>query len=224
MRTSHILEELRIHAPFTIFGALTGIVLMLLFQAIPADDACSVFYVLHPIHVLLSAMATASMYRLHTCDRIGSKCVKGHCNLWLLLVIGYLGSIGISTLSDSIIPYIGEKMLDLPNRGMHVGFIEKWWLVNPLAVAGVLFACYWPSTKFPHVGHVLLSTWASLFHIMMALGEQLTWLSYVVVFVFLFLAVWLPCCLSDIALPVLVAGRARDVHAATLSHGDPSAS
>ncbi len=212
MPTAYILKELRIHTPFTIFGALTGIVLILLLHALPAGDAHTVFYVLHPLHVLLSALATASMYRLHTCDRIGSRCLKGKCNLWLLLVIGYLGSVGIATLSDSIIPYLGEWMLNLPHRGMHLGFIEKWWLVNPLAVAGVLIACYWPSTKFPHVGHVLLSTWASLFHIMMAVGEQLSWISYGVVFVFLFLAVWLPCCLSDIAFPLLVANKTRQVH------------
>lgn len=219
MPVFHIVKELRIHAPFTVFGALTGILLIIFFQAMPAQSASTVFYVLHPIHVVLSALATASMYRLHTCERIGSKCLKGHCNLWVLLGIGYLGSIGIATLSDSIIPYFGEWMLNLPNRGMHLGFIEKWWLVNPLAVAGVLIACYRPSTKFPHVGHVLLSTWASLFHIIMAVGEQLTWISYGIVLIFLFLAVWAPCCLSDVVFPLLVAGRqARTYRAAQKSH------
>jgi hypothetical protein len=202
-----VLKELRVHAPFTIFGALTGVVLIAFFQAMPAQSAYTVFYVLHPMHVVLSALATASMYRLHTCERIGGVCVKGRCNLWLLLVIGYLGSVGIATLSDSIIPYLGELLLNLPNRGLHLGFIEKWWLVNPLAVVGVLIACYRPSTKFPHAGHVLLSTWASLFHIIMAVGGRLTWVSVIVVFVFLFLAVWLPCCVSDIVFPLIVARR-----------------
>jgi hypothetical protein len=210
---SYIANELRRHAPFTIFGALTGIVAIAFFQAMPERNAYTVFYVLHPIHVLLSALATASMYRLHTCERISGACVKGHCNLWLLLVIGYLGSVGIATLSDSIIPYLGETMLNLPNRGMHLGFIEKWWVVNPLAALGVLIACYRPSTRFPHAGHVLLSTWASLFHIIMAVGEQLAWITYVVVFVFLALAVWLPCCLSDIVFPLLVARQERKTRA-----------
>lgn len=204
-----VLKELRVHAPFTIVGALTGIVLMTFCQAMPTNSAYNVFYVLHPIHVVLSALVTASMYRLHTCKTISGVCVKGHCNLWLLLVIGYLGSVGIATLSDSIIPYLGEMLLNLPNRGIHVGFIEKWWLVNPLAIAGVLIACYWPSTKFPHAGHVLLSTWASLFHMIMAVGEKLTWVSFSVIFVFLFLAVWLPCCVSDIVFPLIVAGRTK---------------
>jgi hypothetical protein len=57
-------------------------------------------------------------------------------------------------------------------------------------------------TKFPHAGHVLLSTWASLFHIIMAKGQVVSLLSYAVIFLFLFLAVWLPCCLSDIVFPL----------------------
>jgi len=214
-----ILRELRTHAPFTIFGALTGVLLITFFQALPAQSAHNVFYVLHPIHVVLSALATASMYRLHTCERISGICLKGNCNLWVLLVIGYLGSVGIATLSDSIIPYVGELMLNLPNRGMHLGFIEKWWLVNPLAVVGVLIACYRPSTKFPHAGHVLLSTWASLFHMIMALGEKLTWISFSVIFVFLFLAVWLPCCVSDIVFPLIVANK-ENAHAHDTTRGE----
>ncbi len=91
----------------------------------------------------------------------------------------------------------------MPNREIHIGFIEKWWLVNPLAIAGVLFAYLKPTTKFPHAGHVLFSTWASLFHILMAMSTGLSWISYLLVFLFLFLAVWLPCCVSDIVFPLL---------------------
>jgi hypothetical protein len=114
-----------------------------------------------------------------------------------------LGSIGIATLSDSIIPYLAEIMLDMPNRKIHIGFIEKWWLVNPLALLGVAIAYFRPRTKFPHAGHVLLSTWASLFHIMMAIGSDLNLFYYIAVFLFLFLAVWIPCCVSDIIFPLL---------------------
>ena len=121
----------------------------------------------------------------------------------ILLLIGYIGSVGIATISDSIIPYLGEIILRMPNRGIHIGFIEKWWLVNPLAIAGVIFAYLKPTTKFPHAGHVLLSTWASLFHILMAIGGTLNGWSYIIVFVFLFFAVWTPCCLSDIVFPLL---------------------
>jgi hypothetical protein len=201
---SQISKELKIHAPFTIFGAITGVIIIALFQKLPSGLSYNIFYVLHPIHVVLSALVTASMYRLHTCERISGKCIRGKCNLWFLLIIGYIGSVGIATISDSIIPYLGEVMLKMPDRGIHLGFIEKWWLVNPLAIIGVLIACFRPTTKFPHMGHVLLSTWASLFHIIMSIGgKSLNWFVYAAIFLFLFLAVWIPCCVSDIVFPLL---------------------
>ncbi|MBN2397080.1 MAG: hypothetical protein JXI32_01760 [Deltaproteobacteria bacterium] len=191
-----IAEELKHHAPFTLFGALTGIGIMVFLQHIPHRIAFNTFYILHPIHVVLSALVTASMYRMH-------KSGKGGASLPMLLVIGYVGSIGIATISDSLIPYLGEVMLDMPNRGMHIGFIEKWWLINPLALLGIAVAYLRPATKFPHAGHVLLSTWASLFHILMAAGGPVNWVSYIVIFIFLFTAVVIPCCVSDIIFPLL---------------------
>ena len=198
-----ISKELRRHAPFTVFGAVTGIIIIAFFRKLPQNVSYNIFYILHPIHVILSALVTASMYELHKCKRIGSECIRGKCNFWILFIIGYTGSIGIATISDSIIPYLGEVLLDMPNRGIHIGFIEKWWLVNPLAVLGVAIAYFKPATKFPHAGHVLLSTWASLFHIIMAMGQGLNWFAYIIIFLFLFLAVWIPCCVSDIAFPLL---------------------
>jgi len=130
-----ILKELRKHAPFTLFGAITGIIVMFLSQTLSPKASYSIFYTLHPIHVLLSALVTASMYKINKCGHM-----KGKCNLWILLMIGYIGSIGIATTSDSLIPYLGEVLLHMPNRGLHIGFIEKWWLVNPLAIAGVVIA------------------------------------------------------------------------------------
>ena len=198
----NIIKELRNHAPFTTFGALTGIIVMLFFYRLPEATAFQIFYVLHPLHVVLSALVTASMYYHYKCGKL-----KVICNLLTLLIIGYVGSIGIATLSDSLIPYLGEVLLNLPNRGMHIGFIEHWLIVNPAAILGVAIAYFWPRTKFPHAGHVLLSTWASLFHIIMALGGTITWFLSLAIFVFLFLAVWVPCCVSDIVFPLLFVGE-----------------
>jgi hypothetical protein len=191
---NEISRELKAHAPFTAFGALTGIGIMavIIHAEVPRSASSTLFWTLHPLHVLLSALVTAAMYRLH-----------GKSGLGATVLVGYVGSIGIATLSDSIIPYIGECLLGLPNKGMHFGFIEKWWLVNPLALAGIAMACLRPKTKLPHAGHVLLSTWASLFHMSMALGPQPDLLTMVLIMVFLFLAVWVPCCTSDIVFPLL---------------------
>jgi hypothetical protein len=198
-----ILRELKAHVPFTIFGTITGIAIMAFSLKLPYKVSYNIFYVLHPLHVFLSALVTAAMYKLHTCPGIGVNCIKGKCNFWVLTIIGYVGSVGIATISDSFIPYVAESLLGMPNRGIHLGFIEKWWLVNPLAILGIVIAYFKPRTKFTHAGHVLLSTWASLFHMIMAKIEILSLFSYVTIFIFLFLAVWLPCCVSDIVFPLL---------------------
>ena len=198
---SKIYQELKHHAPFTVFGALSGVIAMLLFKNLSPEVSHRAFYIFHPIHVLLSAIATASMYEFHKCSTD-----RKNCNIFILLFVGYFGAIGVATLSDSIIPYFGEAMLNMPNRDVHLGFIEKWWLINPLAIVGIVIAYFRPNTKFSHYGHVLLSTWASLFHILMAGLGGLDWLSYLAIFMFLFLAVWLPCCISDIIFPLLFVG------------------
>ncbi|OHB65805.1 MAG: hypothetical protein A2Y76_06280, partial [Planctomycetes bacterium RBG_13_60_9] len=146
MRTKIIATELRIHAPFTAFGTFTGIVIMagIIHLRLSREVSAGLFWTFHPLHVVLSAFVTAAMYRLH-----------GNRGLWQTLAVGYVGAIGIATLSDSLIPYAGELLLDLPHREVHIGAIEKWWLVNPLAIAGIGLASVRPRTKFPHAAHVL---------------------------------------------------------------------
>jgi hypothetical protein len=193
-----IVIELKRHAPFTAFGAITGIIIILIIISVHilpqvSEVSFIIFYVLHPIHIILSAIVTTALFRLH----------RPKCNFLWAIAIGYVGSIGIATLSDSIIPYVGELLLLLPHKGIHIGFIEKPWLTNSTAFLGIAAAFLRPMTKFPHSGHVLISTWASLFHIMMAMGQTINLITIIAVFVFLFLAVWLPCCLSDIIFPLL---------------------
>ncbi|MBA7637211.1 hypothetical protein ES703_44849 [subsurface metagenome] len=196
-----VLAELSRHAPFTGFGALTGIAFMVIIVSGGFLDSISphsedIFYVLHPAHVALSAVVTTAMYIRYA---------KG--KIWMAILIGYTGALTIATLSDSIVPYLGETLLDLPNKGIHVGFIEKWWLVHPAALLGITIGCWKEATRFPHSGHVLISTWASSFHIVMALGGTLGWIQYLAISLFLFLAVWLPCCVSDIVYPLLFVRR-----------------
>jgi hypothetical protein len=184
-----IIKELLRHAPFTSFGAITGIIIMLLAIHIPSRVSQNIFYIFHPIHVLLSALVTTALFRLYR--------GKG----WRAFLIGYVGSIGIATVSDTIFPYLGGVLLGVEIE-LHLGFIERWWLVNPLALLGISIGYWKPRTKFPHAGHVLLSTWASLFYLT-AFGIA-NWISlFPFVFLILFLAVWFPCCLSDIIFPLL---------------------
>lgn len=195
MLIAHIGKELRRHAPFTVTGTASGMFIMaaLISCNVPQSLSQVLFWAFHPLHVILSALVTTAMFRLH-----------GGRGVWKTLFVGYVGSVGIATLSDCIIPYVGEWLLGWPDRALHLGFIEKWWLVNPLALAGIGIACRWPHTKLSHAGHVLFSTWASLFHMSMAFKQSAGPSTLLLMALFLFLAVWLPCCTSDIVFPLIL--------------------
>ena len=228
-KVRHIFAELKGHAPFTLFGAFMGIVFMLVFRNISTENAEKFFGVFHPGHVFLSALVTAAMFNIHKKKR----------NFLLILIIGFVGSIGVATVSDSVVPFIGEKFLNIeipthcelhghvvedkaedPHAGhehgdscsggheehspkLHLGFIEDWYSVVPAAILGVLIAYFIPRTRFPHAAHVLLSTWASSAHLLMNSSGSLSMSDILSFFVILFVAVWLPCCISDIVFPLL---------------------
>ncbi len=248
-RFKHIVLELKSHSPFTIFGAVMGIVFVLIFRNFTGDQAHGLFLVFHPMHTFLSAVVTASLFRMHEKTR----------NFLIVFLVGWLGAVGITTLSDSVIPFLGESILGvaLPTHAdihaahdhsvdhenehadsmqthdhdhhahdhqahdhvldhnsqensklkikpkLHIGFIEDWYIVNPAAVLGIIFAYFLPYTKLPHAGHVLISTWASSSHILMNTSSQWSAVTLTGVLAVLFIAVWIPCCVSDIVFPLL---------------------
>jgi hypothetical protein len=248
-------SELKNHSPFTLLGAATGIVFMLAGQKWFAEQAETLFTIFHPLHVVLSAMVTASLFEIHRKAK----------NFFVILIIGVVGAMGVATLSDCILPFFGETILgvavpthagthhhaedaapttieiedehehtdecehghedhaDEPEHNIHseacahehegcghprwhIGFIEEWYLVFPAAIIGVLLAYFKPSTHLPHASHVLISTWASSAHMLMNTHADMTLTLLLGMFVVLFLAVWLPCCVSDIIFPLLFVG------------------
>ena len=197
-----IARELKEHAPFTALGALSGIIIMVVvvLTTVPSHVSHTVFHTLHPLHVILSALTTTAMYKRYSRGKI-----------WAAVLIGYSGSIGVATLSDAIIPFLGGALLGIEIE-FHLPFIETeimpfigiktWQMINSAALAGIIIGYVKPTTKIPHLGHMLLSTWASLFYFT-AFGIA-QWIPLLpLVFLFLFLAVWLPCCISDIVFPLL---------------------
>jgi hypothetical protein len=188
-------QELKEHVPFTALGALTGIIVMaiVVLGNVPSHISHTVFYTLHPIHVLLSALVTTAIYARYRKSRV-----------WVIILIGWTGSVGIATISDALIPYLGGTLLHAQME-FHVPFIEEWW-INLLALAGIAIGYWRQITRIPHFGHVLLSTWASLFYITaFGIADWIPLLPFI--FLFLFLAVWIPCCASDIIYPLLFVGK-----------------
>ncbi len=192
MSLEYIARELKRHAPFTAFGTLTGIILMstIVFIGLSTETSHTIFHTLHPVHIILSALVTTAMYRRY---RGGVAVAVG---------IGFVGSIAICSASDIVFPYIGGVLLGLPIT-LHVCFIEHTWLITLSALAGIAIGLSWSRTRFPHAGHVLLSTYASLFYFT-TFGAPADWLPLLpLVFPILFVAVWIPCCVSDIVFPLL---------------------
>jgi hypothetical protein len=233
-KAKHILVELKGHAPFTLLGAVLGIGFMLLFRNISSGGRHTLFEIFHPAHVVLSAIVAASMFRLHAEKK----------RFVLVLAVGYFAAIGIATLSDIIIPHIGTELLGLnipqhsqihesetgspeeehtaesdehEEHGLHLGFIEDWYIVNPAALLGIFIAYFLPRTKIPHAGHILISTWASSSYLLMTVQSEITIAAAAGILATLFIATWFPCCLGDIVFPLLfvksdvrLAGCCRD--------------
>ena len=72
-------EELKEHIPFTLIGALSGIILMVIFNKFFSGHGDKLFRIFHPLHVILSAFATTMLYRL--------RAPKAPCLNWLSLVM-----------------------------------------------------------------------------------------------------------------------------------------
>ena len=199
-------QELWHHIPYTAAGAVTGIVAMVIIGQVSVSSSVleSLFYTFHPLHLLLSAIVTTALYRKHR-----------DSPFWLTIPICYLGPLVIGTLSDAIIPFAEGSAIDI-HISFELPFIEtarmpfigipEWIVVNAALFIGIGIGYFKPNTKFPHLWHILLSTWASLLYFS-AFGA-VDWLPRLpLLFLFLFLAVWIPCCFSDIVFPLLWTGK-----------------
>lgn len=202
-----VLVELGHHLPYTIFGVALGLMLMgiMTFLAIlmRAEDRLPAasgefFHVAHASHILFSAVATTAMFWKHE-KRIGKA-----------LAVGFLGSIGVCALSDSVFPTIGGTMLGMDMR-MHICVLEHPFLILPFAGVGVMGGFLIPgaierSTEYSHSVHVLLSSISAILYLI-AFG-MIEWIHMLGgIFLITVVSVMLPCCLSGIVLPLWCAHR-----------------
>ncbi|AQQ08515.1 hypothetical protein L21SP3_00298 [Sedimentisphaera cyanobacteriorum] len=97
------LKELLKHSPYTFGGAAIGLLCMVLFNKIFPDSGHGLFKVFHPGHIILSAWATTLLFKSKTF----------RASIWKVFLAGYIGSIGIATLSDSVIPFMGEEVMGI---------------------------------------------------------------------------------------------------------------
>jgi hypothetical protein len=164
----------------------------------------ALFHLFHPMHMFFSAAATTAMFW-----RYERKLLKA-------LLIGLAGAIGVCGLSDIVMPQVSLMILHKP-MPWHICVIEHPTMVLSFAAVGVLVGLtasigVRQSTFFSHSLHVFSSTMASIFYLIGPFGA-LGWIDQVgVVFIFIIVAVMVPCCLSDIVFPLLLAGKARSAY------------
>ena len=216
-KVKYIITELYHHLPFSTFGVLmallcVGVLTFIaeLAHANLAHPSLELFHVFHPAHVFLSATAATAMFMKHD-----GNIIKGCC-------VGFIGSLLLCTLSDAVFPFLGGKVLGA-EMDWHIDLIEHPLQILPFAIIGTISGLAAPksfekATEFSHGIHVFVSAVASLLYLL-AFGLSAHWTHQVAgVFMVTIFAVMIPCCLSDIALPLACShkgcthGDVTDIH------------
>jgi hypothetical protein len=198
----YILAELKDHIPYSVFSAAFALIVVAIFsagcflidQSKLSAVAGDLFHVFHPVHLLLSAAATTAMFW------------KYWHNPSRAVVVGFLGSVLVCGISDIVIPWLGGMFLGV-SMHLHICILEHPFMILPFVfigiVTGMVAAEVIPrATVFSHTCHVFISSMASVLYLL-SYG-LVNWMGAIgSVFIIIILAVVLPCCISDIVLPLL---------------------
>ena len=104
-----LLKELKEHIPFTTLATIIAILVVVLFKF---QNTITAFEILHPLHVIASAIVTSAIY------------FKYKQNIPIALLIGFTGSILIGSISDIIFPFLGALMFNFQPH-FHLPLIEQ---------------------------------------------------------------------------------------------------
>ncbi|MFH1625954.1 MAG: hypothetical protein ABID54_12485 [Pseudomonadota bacterium] len=197
--------ELRHHLPFSVFSVAVGItalgIISYMSTVMGMTDfpraSYRLFHVFHPLHMLFSSLATTAMFWRY--DR----------RLLKAIVVGFAGAVVICGLSDILMPFYSGRLLGVKMH-LHICVLEHPQIILPFVAVGILTGLIVPevrkSTIFSHSAHILISSMASILYLVsFGLSE---WVQVIgMVFVYMILAVIIPCCISDIIFPLLLTGE-----------------
>lgn len=200
-----VVTELSHHLPYTLVSSLIAMVAVWYFGVVQTQQHAGQgwiaelqwsFHVLHPLHVCLSAITTTAVF-WHVERRLARA-----------LFFGVFGSVIPCGFSDYIVPFVGGKLLGQQMQ-LHVCLIEHPMLILPFLALGILAGLLFDErisggSVFSHGAHVFVSSLAALLYLA---GYGFTdWMTDVQmvfpVFAVVVLAVWIPCCIGDIVIPV----------------------
>ncbi len=202
-------EETACHFPYAIFSVVLSMVLLSFFSFSPAGldqvYAHRLFHIFHFLHLLFSATGVVLMFQRY------SK------NIPAMIFVGVLVPAIFCSLSDAIIPYLGGHLFNA-DMVFHWCFLQHKTTVSIFLSMGIING--WLMSRRPtsqhmfysagsHFGHIFISSMASMLY-MVGYGITDWWGMTGAIFLFLIVAVLIPCTLSDIVVPVIFASRLSD--------------
>ena len=188
-------EELIAHLPFTFVGLVAGLAAVFVAMRVPGlKFGEEEFHLAHFVHIFFSAAAGAAIFRTYR------ESIKK------AVPVVFASSIGLCTLSDSLIPYLGLAVLKRATH-VHICALEHPVLVACFAAAGMALGLvgvrfFRHCNRTFHLGHILISTAASVLYMMSFAAAALEIRDMGMILVTLFFALVIPCILGDVTLPL----------------------
>jgi len=200
-----VLEEIICHFPYAIFSVAMGMILlsMLTFVSCEQEQAAMsyrLFHNFHFLHILFAATGTMLTFR------------RFSANVWLGIIVSLTVPTFFCTISDAFLPYLGGKMMGL-DMHFHWCFLSHLDTVLPFLIAGILNGWAMSSHKNNirmfysfgfHFFHIFVSSMAAILYLV-SFGFYGWWEQMGIVFLYLIIAVLIPCTLSDIVVPMMFA-------------------
>lgn len=202
-----VLAEILCHLPYAIFSVAFALICLSLLSYSGSTAGGSVasvtyrlFHNFHYLHLLFAATGTVLTFR-----RYSQNVVWG-------IAVGFLVPAIFCTFSDAFLPYLGGKMVNL-NMHFHWCFLSHLDTVLPFLIVGMINGWVMSSHASNrqlfyslgfHFIHILISSMASVLYLV-SFGFYDWWAKMGFVFVFLIVAVLIPCTISDIVVPMLFA-------------------
>lgn len=207
--SSSLVGEIVSHLPHAIFSVAFCLTILSFFSAfqLSINDigvlkrvSSVLFHSFHFLHILFSVTGT-----MITFYRFSTRIVRG-------IFVGIFSALVFCTLSDAVMPYLAGKILYVDMK-FHLCLFHELQNVIPFLIAGVISGVVIAKShksnilfysKVSHFVHILISSFASMFYLV-AHGMP-NWYSQIgIIFLFLIVAVVIPCILSDIVTPMTFA-------------------
>ncbi|HKL23179.1 MAG TPA: hypothetical protein VJ895_00340 [Candidatus Nanoarchaeia archaeon] len=193
-KTKELFHELKHHAPFTLSATILAIAVVITIKYfISKSFDEEAFEILHPLHVIASAIVSAGIFYKYKPKIISS------------ILVGVISAIVIGSLSDIIFPFLIAGIFNL-HPHFHLPIIENTIIILGAAIFGGTIGAITKTTKISHLIHVGLSVFASLFYLL-AFSQTQSIIGFTLAIIIIFISVIIPCCISDILLPFFFLGK-----------------